>query len=126
MAKRKAGEVLDVIAEGGKPLDVRDLARELLSAFGGPRSFAYKFHQEYEDKKSTAISRAKMLEAVLRVFGQAAAREQDPAGNLGRASTEDLMAEMVSLLRLHGAQVSIGDNGVSDACEEKPAAGPAA
>ena len=98
MAKRKPTEVLDTLVEGSKGLDVGDLAAELMQAFGGPRKFASLYYDEFQ-ATTGAVSRSKLLEGVLRIVTQASAANKDRAPGTGGLSDQELMGELVGLLK---------------------------
>jgi hypothetical protein len=112
--KTDPSKVMEVIEEAGNAINVSEVASELLSAFGGSKTFAASFKQEYDDAKPGSVSRSKMLEAVLRSL-QAAAPKDKPQ-DLGTVSEQELRQMLLQTLRSAGLVVTDAPQ------EEKPAA----
>lgn len=75
--RRKASEALAPILEAGRALKVADLAEELVSAIGGTAAFAKLYASELtEGTKPGSVSRARMLDGILRIVAQSSAQQK--------------------------------------------------
>lgn len=101
--KLSVDAVLQAIRDAGRALDTSELATELLTAFGGAKEFAVTFRQEFADANAGSIAKVKMLESVLRIVGQAAAKNQSVLANLSEF-TDDELASMLNRVVSDDAQ----------------------
>jgi len=93
--KPSVDAVLKAIRDSGRALDTSELATELLKAFGGAQEFAASFRQEFNDAPAGGIAKVKMLESVLRIVGQAAAKNKEALANL-QDFTDDELGDMLN------------------------------
>jgi hypothetical protein len=106
MAKRKASETLAPILKAGRTINVSDLAQALIAEFGGHVAFAREYVAEA--KKSGGVSKARMLDGVLRIVGQASVRNKDMRKPEGKMTDQELHAEALALLKRHSSSQSAG------------------
>lgn len=92
--KHSVDAVLKAIRDAGRTLDTSELANEMLKSFGGPAEFASTYRAEFEAANAGSIAKVKMLEGVLRIVGQAAAKNRDALANL-QEFTDDELADML-------------------------------
>lgn len=86
--RRKASDVLEPIIAAGRALKVGDLAEELISAIGGTKEFAKLYAEELKTgTKPGSVARARMLDGVLRIVGQASSQ------NKGMERPEDQLTD---------------------------------
>ncbi len=98
--RKKASEALDPILRAGKAVNVAELAEHLISALGGTPAFAALYAEEVmKGTKPGTVSRARMLDGVLRVVGQASAQQKGKQVDEGEMSDEELAAVATELLR---------------------------
>lgn len=76
----KPSEVIGLLNDAERVVDVGDIAKDLLQAFGGSREFANRYKTEFDNAMGGSMARCKMLEGVLRAITQASNRlpETDP------------------------------------------------
>jgi hypothetical protein len=97
--KRKASEALDPILKAGKALKVGDLAEELISAIGGTAAFAKLYAEEITGgTKPGSVSRARMLDGVLRIVTNASAQNKSLARTEDEMDDDELLAIASELL----------------------------
>lgn len=90
--KRKASEALDPILKAGKALKVGDLAEELISAIGGTAAFAKLYADEIKvGTKPGSVSRARMLDGVLRIVTSASAQNKSLGKNEDEMDDQELL-----------------------------------
>jgi hypothetical protein len=82
------------LAKGGskKPPHIAEVVEHVLSAWGGPEKFAKSFHDEYRNAKPGSMTRARMLESMMRlmqVLSAASGSLADDTGLLSDAELED-------------------------------------
>lgn len=90
MPRRKPSEVLDAIANA-KPIDIEEVASEMLEAFGGPRGYAEKCLHEYQREGTPATARVKLLDGVGRLAAIASGKNKAEDED-GLRSDEELKA----------------------------------
>lgn len=93
----KPSQVLTVINEAGRDLNIDLLAEEMLDAFGGAKEFCRLLKTEYDSEGSTSIARSNILQSVVRVVTQAA-NKKSGTNDLGGHSTAELEAQLARLL----------------------------
>lgn len=99
---RKSVEAIKAVVQGGRAVNVAELAEELISAFGGPRYFSKRFFREFKGARVGSVVRAKMLESVLRVIANSSAQNKDLRKSESDLSDQELAETAFQLLgRLH-------------------------
>lgn len=96
---QRASEAIKIIRKASRRrLDVTEVAAELMEAFGGAREFASRYYREFDGAKPGSISRAKMLDGLIRLVMSAASHDKKKGLPLDDLGDEDLVAILTEVL----------------------------
>lgn len=103
-ASASTKDVLKVIGSAkGQSLVVAELLEELMGCWGGPGAFAKAFHEEFRASKKGGMIRARMMEAIIKLFITHTANLKGHGDNLGALSEAEIERAVQGIIDRQGA-----------------------